>query len=440
MDRAIRPRCQTQLTHAVLQTAFQRGLLLVAPVGDKEGARHPHLHGIEAAPARLDRIFENCDRPADILRGGILPEQHIVAFRGHLADRTLATGPHPDGRMRLLRCRGLDDDLLEGPIRAPMRERLAGGPRLDDHVDGLLEAGVGLLHRHTETCKLIVPVPLADTEIEPAPRQEIECCRLLRQQHGIVPRQYRYCRAQSQPARASAEPGQQVERGRYLTEAGEMVLDDEGAVEAERLGLDVVVDKIPEPFAAVELGAPASCRSATEETEFHDPPLYCCTASLDRRPTGGIHDSAALPDRARRPLPPKPRAHGFSHYQFHVASLESRQFLREHGHALPVGTRHAGDIGAPEATPWTEGVEYLLEVDVNVAIRIGLARIARRPGKFDRDIGILGECQQVAEIGKSGGILAAGSSTAAATVVDVELQSGMTGGNRSNLGHMAASQ
>src|SRR5262245_12166708 len=172
--------------------------------------------------------------------------------------------------MRLLRCRGLDDDLLEGPVRASMREGCAGGPRLDDHVDGLLEAGIGLLHRHTKAGELIVPVTLADTEIEPAPGQEIEGCRLLRQQHGIVPRQYCYCRAQSQPARAGAKPGQQVERGRYLTEAGEMVLDDEGAVQAKRLGLDVVVDEIPEPLAAVELGAPATCRGTTEEAEFHD--------------------------------------------------------------------------------------------------------------------------------------------------------------------------
>jgi hypothetical protein len=175
--------------------------------------------------------------------------------------------------MRLLRCRGLDDDLLEGPVRASMREGLAGGPRFHDHVDGLLEAGIGFLHRHTETGELIVPVTLADPEIEPAPRQEIEGCRLFRQQHGIVPRQYCYCRAQSQPARAGTKPGQQVERGRYLPEAGEMVLDDEGAVEAERLGLDVVVDEIPEPLAAVELGAPATCRSTTEEAEFHDSPL-----------------------------------------------------------------------------------------------------------------------------------------------------------------------
>src|SRR5436190_16748655 len=72
----------------------------------------------------------------------------------------------------------------------------------------------------------------------------------------------------------------------------------------------------------------------------------------------------ALADRARRPLPPKPCAHRFSHYEFHVASLEPGQFLREHSHALPVRTRHAGNVGAPEAPPWTEGVEYLLKIRV----------------------------------------------------------------------------
>src|SRR5204862_7734697 len=101
--------------------------------------------------------------------GCILPEQQVEAFRGHLADRTFGARPHPDRRMRLLRRRGLDDDLFEGPVFASMRERFARSPRLNDHVDGLLEAGVGLLDRHTETGELIVSVPFADAEIEPTP-------------------------------------------------------------------------------------------------------------------------------------------------------------------------------------------------------------------------------------------------------------------------------
>jgi hypothetical protein len=48
-----------------------------------------------------------------------------------------------------------------------------------------------------------------------------------------------------------------------------VVLDDKGAVKAERLGLDVVIDEIAEALAAVEVGAAATrCRTA-EETELH---------------------------------------------------------------------------------------------------------------------------------------------------------------------------
>src|SRR5215468_9073821 len=117
-----------------------------------------------------------------------------------------------------------------------------------------------------------------------------------------------------------------------------------------------------------------------------------------RAPSPPDWRASALVDRTRRPLPPKPRAYRFSHHQFPVASLKPGQFLSEHGHALPIRARHTGDISAPEATPRPEGVEYLLEIGVNVAIRIGLARIAWRPGKFDRNIGMLGERQHVAEI------------------------------------------
>jgi hypothetical protein len=43
-----------------------------------------------------------------------------------------------------------------------------------------------------------------------------------------------------------------------------VVLDDERAVEAERLGLDVIVDEIAEPLTAVELGTAAPRRCTTE--------------------------------------------------------------------------------------------------------------------------------------------------------------------------------
>ena len=49
-----------------------------------------------------------------------------------------------------------------------------------------------------------------------------------------------------------------------------MVLDDKGAVKAERLGLDIVFDEVAEPLAAVELAAAAAPRRrAAEQTELH---------------------------------------------------------------------------------------------------------------------------------------------------------------------------
>ena len=130
----------------------------------------------------------------------------------------------------------------------------------------LVEARIGLLHRHAEPGELVVAVALADAEIEPSAGQQIECGGLLGQQHRVVPRQHQHRGAEPQMAGAGAEPGQQVEARRNLAEAGEMVLDEKGAVIAQRLGLDIVVDELAETLAAVGIGAgcasPARCRKA----------------------------------------------------------------------------------------------------------------------------------------------------------------------------------
>ena len=57
--------------------------------------------------------------------------------------------------------------------------------------------------------------------------------------------------------------------GRDLAEAGEMVLDHEGAVVAERLGLDVVFDVVAKALTAVEVRAAALGLGAAEQSEFH---------------------------------------------------------------------------------------------------------------------------------------------------------------------------
>src|SRR5947207_7906298 len=90
---------------------------------------------------------------------------------------------------------------------------------------------------------------------------------------GFVPGQHDDRGAEPQGAGAGAEPGQQIDCRRDLAITGEMVLDDKGAVKAERLGLDIVIDEIAEAFAAVELGRlrriGAPRRRAAEQTEPH---------------------------------------------------------------------------------------------------------------------------------------------------------------------------
>ena len=88
--------------------------------------------------------------------------------------------------------RRLDDDIVELPILPAMGERLVGGPRLEDHLERLVEPRVGFLHRHAEAGKLVVAIALADTEIEPPAGQQIEGRGLLGEQHRVVPRQYHH--------------------------------------------------------------------------------------------------------------------------------------------------------------------------------------------------------------------------------------------------------
>ena len=128
---------ELQLPQPVGQPALHRRFALSLAVADKKGAGHRDLHRVELPALRLDLGFVDGDVVGDIGGRGVLPEQQIVALRGDPADRALAAGAHPDRRMRLLRGRRLDDDIVELPIFAAMRERLVGGPRLEDHVEAL---------------------------------------------------------------------------------------------------------------------------------------------------------------------------------------------------------------------------------------------------------------------------------------------------------------
>ena len=141
--------------------------------------------------------------------------------------------------------------------------------RLGHHLDRFLEARLGLLRRDAEAGELVVPIALADAEIEPAAGNQIERRRLLGQQHRIVPGQHDDGGAEPQRGGAHGERGLQHQRGGDLVPAGEMMLDQEARTIAERLGLDGVVEIVAEAlpgFRAEVLGA--GLRRA-EDSELH---------------------------------------------------------------------------------------------------------------------------------------------------------------------------
>ncbi len=154
------------------------------------------------------------------------------------------------------------------------------GPGLDDQLEPFLEARVGLLDRNAEARELVVAIALADAEFEPAAGEQIDGGGLLGEQHRIVPREHDDGGAEAERLGARRDPGQQVQRGRDLAEAGEMMLDHEGRVIAQRLGLDVVFDVVLEALTAVEVGAAALRLRAAEQSEFHPWPSLNWASAL----------------------------------------------------------------------------------------------------------------------------------------------------------------
>src|ERR1700739_1900139 len=87
-----------------------------------------------------------------------------------------------------------------------------------------------------------------------------------------MPGQDQHRRAEAQMPCTGAEPGQQAEARRDLAKTGEVMLDQEGAVIAECLGFDIVLDKIAEALAAVGVGSAAPGLCTAEESKSH---RYC---------------------------------------------------------------------------------------------------------------------------------------------------------------------
>ena len=164
--------------------------------------------------------------------------------------------------MRLLDRARLDDDILEPPALALIGEPALRRPRLADHLHRLVEPLGRLLGRDAEPGKLVAAVALADAKIQAAVRQQIECGRLLGDEDRVVPRQHDDRGAEADALGAGRQIGEQIHRRRDLAEAGEMVLDEKDAGEAEPLGLDDVIDEVVIGVAVA--GRAAACARPAE--------------------------------------------------------------------------------------------------------------------------------------------------------------------------------
>ena len=225
----------------------------------------------------FQRRLVDGDALGDGLERGELVEQEIIAAGGDPADRIRAAGAHPHRRMRFLRGRRLDDDVLELPVFALMREALLRRPGFDDDIERLVEARVGFRDRHAESGEFVVAVTLAGAEIEPAAGEQIDGGGLLGEQYRIVPGQHQHRGAESQGLGLCRHPGEQRQAGGNLAEAGEMMFDQEGRVIAERLGLDVIVDELLVALPGIDIRPAMAGRRAAEKSKPHRDVL-CCVA------------------------------------------------------------------------------------------------------------------------------------------------------------------
>src|SRR5262245_54842262 len=200
--------------------------------------------------------------------GRDLVEQEIEPALSGAPDRFEAACAHPERGMRPLNGARLDDDVVEMPALAVVREALAGGPSLAQERHCLLKALGCLLDRDAKARELRLPVTLAHAEVESPLRQEIERGDLLGEQDRIVPRQHHNGASKAYSSRTPCKVAQEIERSRKLPDAGKVVLDYEHAVVAKILGIEHVIDVIA--VAQAVSGRPiARGLGSAEQSKLH---------------------------------------------------------------------------------------------------------------------------------------------------------------------------
>ena len=278
----------------VLGLASQRSVRVRTIVRDVDLARDRDLHRVKGPPMR--GAFRAVERRAfrDLFGGRVLVEYEIEAARA--ARRIDASLPAATQNGGCGSCAGGGSTTMSSKLQKrpwwEKRERvsqarvmtsIASSNRASASAGGDLETG-----------ELAVPVALADAEIEPSARYEIERPRLLGQQHRVVPGQHDYRGAEPQRGGAHGKATEQHHRGGDLVPAGEVMFDQEARVEAERLGLDVEVEIVAEPLARFHRKIVVAGLRVTQETKSHG------ARAPSHLPTPHDVTVSSLPESSRR--------------------------------------------------------------------------------------------------------------------------------------------
>ncbi len=143
------------------------------------------------------------------------------------------------------------------------------GQGLDDDLRRLHEAGPRLLHRDAESRVLDARRAAAEPEEAPPPREHVEESDLLGDPDGIVPGQHDHRGPEGDPLRPAGVVAQELGWRRRHGVAGEVVLEGEERIEAERLGEVAEGHVLGED---VSVGAIFLGQHVERDTNFHDAP------------------------------------------------------------------------------------------------------------------------------------------------------------------------
>src|SRR4029077_11613909 len=137
----------------------------------------------------------------------------------------------------------------------------------DHHPERLVKSRLGLLRCNLKSFELAMAIAFTDAKIAATARNQIERCRLFREQQRIWPRQHHHRRSKAQSRGAHGERGQEHQRRRNLVPAREMMFDRKARHETEPLRRDIEVEIVAETLPALRTEIAAIRLRRCEQTE-----------------------------------------------------------------------------------------------------------------------------------------------------------------------------